>query len=152
MLTPKRLPAHSGRSGNPETIDFRVADNPGNAHQIQSTQARLSVLIRRITLQIALDECYALKATASQGRLPGKTTIRPSDEQQVSTQPPREPSKGTRVEPAQYGIEHEAIDDVHDVILFEDIGNGQTKLTFIGNETIQNAMKRSTGGYEADTR
>ena len=29
---------------------------------------------------------------------------------------------------------------MHDVILFEDIGNGQTKLTFIGNETMQNAM------------
>jgi len=28
---------------------------------------------------------------------------------------------------------------VHDVILFEDIGNGQTKLTFIGNETMENA-------------
>ena len=50
-------------------------------------------------------------------------------------------SKGNRVEPAQYGIEHEAIDDAHDVILFEDIGNGQTKLTFIGNETMQNAIK-----------
>jgi uncharacterized protein YndB with AHSA1/START domain len=50
-------------------------------------------------------------------------------------------SKGNRVEPEQYGIEHEAIENVHDVILFEDIGNGQTKLTFIGNETMQNAMK-----------
>lgn len=28
---------------------------------------------------------------------------------------------------------------MHDVILFEDIGNGQTKLTFIGNETMENA-------------
>ena len=51
----------------------------------------------------------------------------------------REPSKGNRVEPAQYGIEHEAIADVHDVILFEDIGNGQTKLTFIGNEPMESA-------------
>src|SRR6516165_6321951 len=50
-------------------------------------------------------------------------------------------SKGNRVEPAHYGIEHEAIDGVHDVILFEDIGNGQTKLTFIGNETMQNAIE-----------
>jgi len=50
-------------------------------------------------------------------------------------------SKGNRVEPAQYRIEHEAIDDVHDVILFEDIGNGQTKLTFIRNETVQNAIE-----------
>ena len=30
---------------------------------------------------------------------------------------------------------------MHDVILFEDIGNGQTKLTFIGNETMQNAIE-----------
>jgi uncharacterized protein YndB with AHSA1/START domain len=47
--------------------------------------------------------------------------------------------KGNKVEPAQYGIEHEAIDDAHDVITFEDFGNGQTKLTFIGNETMKNA-------------
>ena len=50
-------------------------------------------------------------------------------------------SKGNRVEPAHYGIEHEAIEGVHDVILFEDLGNGQTRLTFIGNETMQNAIE-----------
>ena len=50
-------------------------------------------------------------------------------------------SKGNRVEAAQLGIEHEAIDDAPDVILFEDIGNGQTKVTFTGNETMQNALK-----------
>jgi len=50
-------------------------------------------------------------------------------------------SKGNRVESAHYGIEHEAIQDAHDVILFEDLGNGQTKLTFIGNETMQNAIE-----------
>ncbi|HEX4577408.1 MAG TPA: hypothetical protein VH117_08650 [Edaphobacter sp.] len=49
-------------------------------------------------------------------------------------------SKGNKVEPAQLGIQHEAIDGAHDVILFEDLGNGQTKLTFIGNETMQNAV------------
>ena len=49
-------------------------------------------------------------------------------------------SKGNRVNPAQLGIEHEAIDESPDVILFEDIGNGQTRLTFIGNETMQNAI------------
>ena len=48
-------------------------------------------------------------------------------------------SKGNRVEPAQLGIEHEAINDAHDVVIFEDFGNGQTKLTFIGNETMENA-------------
>ena len=50
-------------------------------------------------------------------------------------------SKGNKIEPEQLGIELEAIDDAHNVILFEDIGNGQTKLTFIGNETMQNAIK-----------
>jgi hypothetical protein len=35
---------------------------------------------------------------------------------------------------------------VHDVILFEDIGNGQTKLTFIGNETMEDA--RNSGQLE----
>jgi len=47
----------------------------------------------------------------------------------------------TRVEPEHYGIEHEAIDGAHDVPLFEDLGNGQTKLTFIGNETMEDATK-----------
>src|SRR5208337_2621629 len=50
-------------------------------------------------------------------------------------------SKGNKVEAAHYGIEHEAIDDAHDVVIFEDFGNGQTKLTFIGNETMENAKK-----------
>ena len=50
-------------------------------------------------------------------------------------------SKGNKVEPEQYGIEHEAIEGAYDVTLFEDIGNGQTRLTFIGNETMQDAIK-----------
>jgi uncharacterized protein YndB with AHSA1/START domain len=53
---------------------------------------------------------------------------------------------GNKVEPAQYGIEHEAIADAHDVITFEDFGNGQTKLTFIGNETMESA--RNSGQLE----
>jgi uncharacterized protein YndB with AHSA1/START domain len=48
-------------------------------------------------------------------------------------------SKGNKVEAAHYGIEHEAIEDAHDVTLFEDFGNGLTKLTFIGNETMDDA-------------
>ena len=39
------------------------------------------------------------------------------------------------------GIEHEAIEDARDVVLFEDLGNGQTKLTFIGNDTMQSAIE-----------
>jgi uncharacterized protein YndB with AHSA1/START domain len=48
---------------------------------------------------------------------------------------------GNRVEAAHYGIEHEAIADEYDVTLFEDLGNGKTKLTFIGNETMEDATK-----------
>jgi uncharacterized protein YndB with AHSA1/START domain len=48
-------------------------------------------------------------------------------------------SKGNKLEPAELGIEHEAIEGAHDVILFEDLGNGQTKLTFIGNELMESA-------------
>src|SRR6185437_15131487 len=46
-------------------------------------------------------------------------------------------SEGNKVEPAQLGIEHEAIEGAHDVTIFEDLGNGQTKLTFIGNEPME---------------
>jgi uncharacterized protein YndB with AHSA1/START domain len=47
--------------------------------------------------------------------------------------------KGNKVDPAQYGIEHEAIEDAHDVVVFEDFGKGQTKLTLIGNEPMEDA-------------
>ncbi len=50
-------------------------------------------------------------------------------------------SKGNKVKPAEYGMEHEAIDGAYDVTLFEDLGNGQTKLTLIGNETMEEATK-----------
>jgi hypothetical protein len=52
------------------------------------SHARLSVLIRRITLQIALDECYALKATAEPRSLARQGDHPASDEKQVSTMPP----------------------------------------------------------------
>jgi uncharacterized protein YndB with AHSA1/START domain len=48
-------------------------------------------------------------------------------------------SEGNKVDPAQLGIEHVAIDGAHDVTLFEDFGNGQTKLTHIGNEPMESA-------------
>ena len=48
-------------------------------------------------------------------------------------------SSGNKVDPEHYGIEHEAIEDAYDVTLFEDLGNGRTKLTVIGNETMENA-------------
>ena len=48
-------------------------------------------------------------------------------------------AEGNKVDPAQYGIELEAMDDAHDVVIFEDFGDGQTKLTLIGNETMESA-------------
>jgi hypothetical protein len=50
-------------------------------------------------------------------------------------------AEGNKVDPEHYGIEHEAIENAYDVTLFEDLGNGQTKLTFIGNETMEEATK-----------
>ena len=48
---------------------------------------------------------------------------------------------GNKIDPAQLGIEHEAIEGAYDVALFEDLGDGRTKLTFIGNETMEEAVK-----------
>jgi uncharacterized protein YndB with AHSA1/START domain len=50
-------------------------------------------------------------------------------------------AEGNKVEPAHYGIEHEAIEGAYDTTLFEDLGNGKTKLTFIGNEPMEDATK-----------
>jgi len=48
-------------------------------------------------------------------------------------------SEGNKVDPSQLGIEHEAIKDAYDVTLFEDLGNDQPKLTFIGHEPMESA-------------
>ncbi len=48
-------------------------------------------------------------------------------------------SEGNKIDPEQLGIEHEAIDGAYDVTIFEDLGNGQTKLTYIGNEPMESA-------------
>lgn len=48
-------------------------------------------------------------------------------------------SEGNKIEPAELGIEHEAVEGAHDITLFEDLGNGQTRLTFIGNEPMESA-------------
>ena len=50
-------------------------------------------------------------------------------------------AKGNKVDPAQYGIEHEPMDDAHDVVTFEDLGDGRTKLTLTGNEAMESAKK-----------
>jgi hypothetical protein len=48
-------------------------------------------------------------------------------------------SEGNKIDLAELGIEHEAIDGAYDVTLFEDLGNGQTRLTHIGNEPMESA-------------
>ena len=55
-------------------------------------------------------------------------------------------SKGNKIEPEELGIENAAIDGAYDVTLFEDLGNGQTKLTLIGNEPMENA--KESGQFE----
>lgn len=55
-------------------------------------------------------------------------------------------AQGNKVEPEQLGIEHEAIEGAYDVTLFEDLGDGRTKLTFIGNEPMESA--RDSGQLE----
>jgi hypothetical protein len=54
--------------------------------------------------------------------------------------------EGNKLDPAELGIEHEAIEGAYDVAIFEDLGNGQTRLTFIGNEPMESA--RNSGQLE----
>jgi uncharacterized protein YndB with AHSA1/START domain len=46
---------------------------------------------------------------------------------------------GNKVEPEALGFEHESIDGAYDVVTFEDLGNGRTRLTLVGNETLEDA-------------
>lgn len=55
-------------------------------------------------------------------------------------------SKGNKIEPEELGIEHEAIEGAFDVTLFEDLGDGRTRLTHIGNEPMDSA--RDSGQLE----
>jgi uncharacterized protein YndB with AHSA1/START domain len=48
-------------------------------------------------------------------------------------------AKGNKIEPEELGIEHEAIEGAYDVTLFEDLGDGRTRLTHIGNEPMESA-------------
>jgi uncharacterized protein YndB with AHSA1/START domain len=55
-------------------------------------------------------------------------------------------AEGNRIDPEQLGIEDEAIEGAYDVTLFEDLGDGRTKLTQIGNEPMESA--RDSGQLE----
>ena len=54
-------------------------------------------------------------------------------------------SEGNKIEPEELGIE-QAIEGAYDVTLFEDLGNGQTRLTHIGNESMDSA--KNSGQFE----
>jgi uncharacterized protein YndB with AHSA1/START domain len=54
-------------------------------------------------------------------------------------------SEGNKIDPEQLGMEP-AIDGAYDVTLFEDLGNGQTKVTYIGNESLESA--KNSGQFE----
>jgi hypothetical protein len=52
VTIPRQLPIRSAcRKAESRWDNFRIADHPGNSHQIQSTQARLSVPIPANFLQ-----------------------------------------------------------------------------------------------------
>lgn len=53
---------------------------------------------------------------------------------------------GNKIAPERLGIEHEAIDGAHDIVLFEDLGEGRSKITMIGNEPMESA--RTSGQLE----
>ena len=55
-------------------------------------------------------------------------------------------SKGNKVDPEQLGKEHKTVEGAYDVTLFEDLGDGRTKLTQIGNEPMDSA--RDSGQLE----
>ena len=55
-------------------------------------------------------------------------------------------AEGNKIEPEEVGMEQEAIDGAFDVTLFEDLGDGRTKLTQIGNEPMESA--RESGQLE----
>jgi uncharacterized protein YndB with AHSA1/START domain len=50
-------------------------------------------------------------------------------------------AEGNKVEPEHYGMEHEAVEGARDEVWFEDLPGGRTKLTLIGNETMEEATK-----------
>lgn len=55
-------------------------------------------------------------------------------------------AQGNQISPEQLGIEHEAIDGADDIVLFESLGDGRSKITMIGNEPMESA--RTSGQLE----
>jgi uncharacterized protein YndB with AHSA1/START domain len=55
-------------------------------------------------------------------------------------------AQGNKIDPEQLGMEPFAIEGAYDVTLFEDLGDGRTKLTQIGNEPME--IARDSGQLE----
>lgn len=54
---------------------------------------------------------------------------------------------GNKVQPETIGMEHKADADAFDSVLFEDAGGGRTRVTYTGNETMEDAAQ--SGQLEA---
>jgi uncharacterized protein YndB with AHSA1/START domain len=47
--------------------------------------------------------------------------------------------KGNKVDPSHYGLELTPMEDVYDEVMFEDLGDGRTRLVYLGNEAMEEA-------------
>ena len=56
-------------------------------------------------------------------------------------------AEGNKVQPEDIGVEHKADTDAFDSVLFEDAGNGRTRVTYMGNEAMEDAAE--SGQLEA---
>lgn len=59
-------------------------------------------------------------------------------------------AKGNKVEPASYGIEHEAIENAYDIVTFEDFGTARQKS--LSWATKRSRTRRTAGSWKAGTR
>lgn len=56
-------------------------------------------------------------------------------------------AEGNKVQPADIGVEHKADENAFDTVLFEDAGEGRTRVTYTGNEAMEDAAE--SGQLEA---
>ena len=54
---------------------------------------------------------------------------------------------GNKVQPEEIGMEHKADENAFDSVVFEDAGEGRTRVTYTGNETMADAIE--SGQLEA---
>lgn len=56
-------------------------------------------------------------------------------------------ANGNKVQPEAIGVEHKADENAFDTVLFQDDGEGRTRVTYIGNEAMEDAAE--SGQLEA---